>query len=104
LSGLCSTRVVRQPGILRTVGGERGLARGHQAEGVFTVYSAGLGQTALDTLGTDDASPNSVFTRVLLPALARADLHLSDLIIDMRQPAMPRLEDGTWLGQGFTIR
>jgi tetratricopeptide (TPR) repeat protein len=81
----CRDNPFRQPGILRTVGGDRGLARAQQAEGVFAVYSAGFGQSALDSLGADDASPNSVFTRALLPALARGDTHLSDLIIDMRQ-------------------
>ena len=81
----CRDNPFRQPGILRTVGGDRGLARGQLAEGVFAVYSAGFGQSALDSLGAGDASPNSVFTRVLVPALARGDAHLSDLIIDMRQ-------------------
>src|SRR5215471_10061310 len=56
-----------------------------KAEGVFAIYSAGFGQSALDTLGPDDPSQNSVFTRVLVPALARTDVHLADLVIDLRE-------------------
>src|SRR5205807_4404817 len=48
----------------RAVGGGGGLAPMAQLpEGVFSVFSAGYKQTALDRLSSDDASPNSVFTR-----------------------------------------
>jgi hypothetical protein len=81
----CRDNPFRQPGLLRSVGISRGLARGAEGEGVFAVYSAGFGQSALDSLGPDDKSPNSVFTRVLAPALTRTDTALSDLIIDVRE-------------------
>ena len=81
----CRDNPFRQAGLTRSVGGEAGLTRGREAEGVFTIYSAGFGQAALDRLGDSDSSPNSVFTRALIPALARTDVHLADIVIDMRE-------------------
>jgi hypothetical protein len=81
----CRDNPFRQPGVTRSLGGERGLSRGQEAQGVFAIYSAGFGQSALDSLGANDSSPNSVFTRALVPALARTDTHLADIIIDVRE-------------------
>lgn len=53
----------------RSIGQTRGLTRIEPPSGVFVLYSAGLGQTALDRLNDDDPDPNSVFTRSLLPIL-----------------------------------
>jgi len=48
----------------RAVAGGGGLAPMTQLpEGVFSVFSAGPRQTALDRLSNDDVNPNSVFTR-----------------------------------------
>jgi uncharacterized caspase-like protein len=48
----------------RAVAGGGGLAPMTQLpEGVFSIFSAGYKQTALDRLSNDDNSPNSVFTR-----------------------------------------
>src|SRR5689334_24368273 len=48
----------------RAVAGGGGLApMGQLPEGVFSIFSAGYKQTALDRLSNDDISPNSVFTR-----------------------------------------
>ena len=48
----------------RAVAGGGGLAPMSQLpEGVFSIFSAGYKQTALDRLSNDDISPNSVFTR-----------------------------------------
>ncbi len=81
----CRDNPFKQPGLTRSAGAARGLARSAEAEGVFAIYSAGFGQTALDTLGGNDASPNSVFTRAMAPALRRKGVHLADLVIDVRQ-------------------
>lgn len=81
----CRDNPFRQPGLLRSAGENAGLTRGREGEGVFAVYSAGFGQSALDSLGPNDASQNSVFTRVLVPALARTDAHLGDIVVDMRE-------------------
>ena len=53
----------------RSVGGARGLAQAQASNGVFVIYSAGIGETALDRLANNDANPNSVFTRSFLPLL-----------------------------------
>jgi len=59
----------------------RGLSRppSVQPQGVFGLYSAGFGEQALDGLGEDDASPNSIFTRVLAPALTEPGQSLLDI-------------------------
>jgi formylglycine-generating enzyme required for sulfatase activity len=80
----CRDNPFKRPGV-RSVGGERGLARIEPARGVFTLYSAGLGQTALDRLGAADSDPNSVFTRVLVPELAKPGIDLTQLAIDVRE-------------------
>lgn len=54
----------------RAVAGGGGLAPMTQLpEGVFSVFSAGPRQTALDRLTNDDANPNSVFTRTFAKEL-----------------------------------
>lgn len=54
----------------RAVAGGAGLAPMTQLpEGVFSVFSAGPRQTALDRLSDDDANPNSVFTRIFVKEL-----------------------------------
>lgn len=80
----CRDNPFRQPGT-RSAGQDRGLARVTEAQGVFAIYSAGFGQSALDGLGDGDASQNSVFTRVLVPAMQKPGVHLADLMIDVRQ-------------------
>jgi hypothetical protein len=54
----------------RSVGGARGLADARVPGGVFMIYSAGVGEVALDRLSDGDGDPNSVFTRSFLPLLA----------------------------------
>jgi hypothetical protein len=48
------------------------------------MYSAGLGETALDRLSDADQDPNSVFTRTLVPLLQDQNLSLVDLAKEMR--------------------
>ena len=50
----------------RSMGLTRGLSRIDPAEGMFVLFSAGQGQSALDRLSDTDENPNSVFTRTLL--------------------------------------
>ena len=59
----------------------RGLSRppSVQPQGVFGLYSAGFGEQALDGLGDDDSDPNSIFTRVLAPALTEPGQSLLDI-------------------------
>jgi len=63
---------------VRSIGNSRGLARTDVPTGVFVLFSAGIGQTALDRLNAADSSPNSVFTRTLVPLLRQPGLtHLA---------------------------
>jgi hypothetical protein len=61
----------------RAVAGGGGLAPMTQLpEGVFSVFSAGPRQTALDRLSNDDDNPNSVFTRTFAKELTQPGLNL----------------------------
>jgi hypothetical protein len=80
----CRNNPFKKPGV-RAVGSDRGLGRIEPVRGVFTIYSAGIGQTALDRLGDADNNPNSVFTRVFVPALARPGVDLKELATEVRE-------------------
>ena len=69
----------------RSIGNTRGLADARPARGIFTLYSAGIGQTALDQLGSNDTAHNSVFTRIFVEQLKRPELHLGDLAVEARE-------------------
>src|SRR4051794_14785239 len=61
----------------RAVSGGGGLAPMVQLpEGVFSIFSAGPRQTALDRLSNDDANPNSVFTRTFAKELMQQGRNL----------------------------
>lgn len=74
----CRDNPFRRPGG-RGIGGARGLARVDAPEGSFILFSAGSGQTALDRLANDEAAPNSVFTRTLLPYLSAPGLEVREI-------------------------
>ncbi len=63
----------------RSIGQNRGLTRIETPKGVFVLYSAGLGQSALDQLPKNDTDKNSVFTRNLVPLLGEPGLTHVDL-------------------------
>ena len=69
----CRDNPFEQVGV-RSIGSTRGLARIDAPTGVFVLFSAGIGQTALDRLDAADRSPNSVFTRTLVPLLGEPGL------------------------------
>src|SRR5262249_3299342 len=56
-----------------------------QVQGVFSLYAASSGQAALDRLYDGDPNPNSVFSRVLVPMLARPGLDLATLAFEVRE-------------------
>ena len=61
----------------RAVAGGGGLAPMTQLpEGVFSVFSAGPRQTALDRLSNNDDNPNSVFTRTFAKELTQPGMNL----------------------------
>ena len=64
----------------RAVAGDGGLAPMMQLpEGVFSIFSAGYKQTALDRLSNDDTSPNSVFTRTFAKELLQPGENLVEV-------------------------
>ncbi|MEP3277129.1 MAG: caspase family protein [Stappiaceae bacterium] len=63
----------------RALGTSRGLTRMAPPEGVFVLYSAGTQQAALDTLGTGDPNPNSIFTRSFVETVKQPGLSLIDI-------------------------
>jgi Caspase domain len=69
----------------RGIGVDKGLVPVDPPSGVFTLYSASRGETALDRLSDSDPNPNSVFTRALLPALVRRGLDLPGLALEVRK-------------------
>jgi hypothetical protein len=69
----------------RMVGNTRGLTGPSHARGVFVLYSAGSGQTALDRLEKNDPNRNSVFTRVFVEHLAKPGIHLGELAVEVRE-------------------
>jgi uncharacterized caspase-like protein len=66
----------------RSIGNTRGLNESTPARGIFTIYSAGIGQTALDRLEPNDRSPNSVFTRVFVEELTQPGVDVGGLAIE----------------------
>lgn len=69
----------------RSVGAQRGLSRIVVPGGMFVMYSADAGQSALDRLNDSDPDPNSVFTRSLLPLMKRPGLDLVELARQTRR-------------------
>jgi hypothetical protein len=68
----------------RSVGSARGLAVTEPPEGTFIMYSAGTGESALDSLSDTDPDPNSVYTRLLLPLLKTKGISLTDVAEQVR--------------------
>ena len=69
----------------RSLGSNRGLARMAAPQGTFVMYSADVGEAALDRLSEEDTNPNSVFTRTLIPLMQRSDLDLVDTAREVRR-------------------
>lgn len=69
----------------RAIGNTRGLTNTKPASGIFTIYSAGIGQTALDRLEPVDPNRNSVFTRVFIKQVGKPGLDLGSLAVEVRE-------------------
>ena len=76
----------------RSVGATRGLVVNAPARGVFSIYSAGFGQAALDRLGPDDRHPNSVFTRVFIEKLKTPGLDLKAVATQTRNTVVEMVQ------------
>jgi hypothetical protein len=55
-----------------------------EARGVFVMFAAGYQQAALDRLNDQDSSPNSVYTRKLLPLMKKVGLKLQDVAVQVK--------------------
>ena len=69
----------------RSIGGTRGLAPANSANGQIIIFSAGVGQTALDNLGPTDREKNGVFTRVLLDEMNKSNESIDRMIRSVRK-------------------
>lgn len=58
-------------------------------DGVFVLYSAGIGQVAMEGLSTTDTDPNSLFTRFFIKAVGKPGQTLSELAVDLRRNVTP---------------
>ncbi|MBL4891060.1 MAG: caspase family protein [Rhizobiaceae bacterium] len=69
----------------RSLGGKKGLARISAPQGTFVMYSADVGEAALDRLGDNDNNPNSIFTRTLIPLMKTPGIDLVDTAREARR-------------------
>ncbi|MGI9402132.1 MAG: caspase family protein [Rhizobiaceae bacterium] len=69
----------------RSLGGRAGLARISAPQGTFVMYSADVGEAALDRLSEEDKNPNSVFTRTLIPLMKTPGMDLVDTAREVRR-------------------
>ena len=68
----------------RAIGAERGLAPIEPPEGSAIIMSAGRGQTALDSLGTNDREKNGLFVREFMRYMRTPGLQVRDLLLKVR--------------------
>jgi hypothetical protein len=68
----------------RSLGQARGLGRVDPPQGAFVIYSAGVGEEALDNLGPQDKSPHGLFTRKLLSLMDRPGLEIRPMVQQLR--------------------
>ncbi len=80
----CRNNPFERPGG-KSIGASQGLSKIDAADGVFTLFGAGLGETALDRLSDSDSNPNSVFTRALIPLLKIPGLTQVDIAKRVQQ-------------------
>jgi esterase/lipase superfamily enzyme len=66
-----------------SVGNAKGLLPPPRVQGVLSLHAAGDGEAALDQLSGSDPNPNSVFTRVLAPALTKPGIDLRALAVEV---------------------
>ena|GEM_PF-220555 len=81
----CRNNPFERSGV-RSLPGGGGLAPMTQLpEGVFSVFSAGPRQTALDRLSDSDSNPNSVFTRIFARELLKPGVSLVQVVQHTRR-------------------
>jgi len=68
----------------RSIGGTRGLTAANAPEGMIVVYSAGVGQQALDRLNENDRDPNGLFTREFIREIKKPGLEVAEVVRNVR--------------------
>jgi hypothetical protein len=74
----------------RSIGSSRGLAIPQAPSGTLVVYSAGIGQQALDKLSDNDNNPNGLFTREFLPLITAPGLRLDEGVRKLRSAVIAK--------------
>jgi hypothetical protein len=74
----------------RSIGATRGLAIPQAPSGTLVVYSAGIGQQALDKLSDSDNNPNGLFTREFLPLINAPGLRLDEAVRKLRSTVIAK--------------
>ena len=69
----------------RSIGNTRGLADAKPARGIFTLYSAGIGQTALIVSAATTPPTIRCSREIFAEQMKRPDLHLGDLAVEVRE-------------------
>ncbi|MGY2995042.1 caspase family protein [Mesorhizobium sp. URHB0026] len=77
-------RIAGAPAGTRSLGALRGLGRVDPPSGTFVIFSAGVGEQALDNLGSADKNPNGLFTRNLLTLMDRQGLEIRSMVQQLR--------------------
>jgi hypothetical protein len=67
----------------RAIGG-RGLAPTSAATGQMVIFSAGIGQQALDRLGNSDRSKNGLFTRIFIQEIQKTNHSIDRIVKSVR--------------------
>lgn len=80
----CRENPFRTSGQTRGLGSTRGLGRVDPPRGTFVVYSAGVGELAVDNLGPGDPDPNGLFTRKFLRLMSVEGLELRTMVRQLR--------------------
>ncbi len=68
----------------RNIGG-RGLAPTAAATGQMIIFSAGVGQQALDRLSNDDKDPNGLFTRIFIREMKTPGVRIDNIAREVRK-------------------
>lgn len=80
----CRDNPYQVAGTTRSLGAKRGLARVDPPQGAFVIFSAGVGEGALDSLGDDDRDPNGLFTRKFLKLITVEGIELRTMVRQLR--------------------
>jgi Caspase domain len=80
----CRDNPFQVAGVTRSLGTKRGLGRVDPPQGAFVIFSAGVGEDALDNLGDKDHDPNGLFTRNLLRLIAVEGMELRSMVRQLR--------------------